>query len=60
MVAPPKARTLSAVRGWLLLVLGAGLIAHGAIEANAAEIGFGFTLLGVEPMTRARSEIEAT
>jgi hypothetical protein len=56
----PSDRTFKAVRSWALLAIGCGLIIHGVwpgTAGNFAEVGFGFSLLGVEPLARAREEV---
>jgi hypothetical protein len=58
--AAPSDRAFQTVRGWALLVIGCGLIVHGVLPGTAgnfAEVGFGFSLLGVEPLVQARGEI---
>jgi hypothetical protein len=43
-----------------LLVVGCGLIVHGALTKQFAEVGFGFSLLGIEPLAQARREVAET
>jgi len=56
-MAAPSEQLVATVRGWLLLALGAALIVHGSLTETFAEIGFGFSLLGVEPLARAHQEV---
>jgi hypothetical protein len=51
------ARFIQLVRAWAITVLAIVLVAVGIIKSNPSIFMVGFTVLGAEPMARAREEI---
>ena len=48
------------VRPWVILVTAIGLIVGGFINENVTALMLGCTMLGAEPMYRAKDEIRPT